>query len=84
MPQARVEPAPEMAEIEKRRRPSKWTHNETGVRRALFRNKGLDDHGRLKLDYEEVGGDDWETPDEYCSRAARKAAERRGEWSSKY
>ena len=84
MPQAYVEPVPEMTETEKPRWPSRWTHNEKGARKAFFRNRGLDNHGRLKLAYEEVGEDDWETPDEYYSRAERKAAKRRGEWSSNY
>ena len=55
-------------------------------KRPLFRNAGLDERGRLKLDYVEIGedGDEWETPDEYYSRTARKAAKRRGQWSDNY
>ena len=57
-----------------------------GDKRTLFRNAGLDERGRLKLDYVEIGedGDEWETPDEYYSRSERKAAKRRGQWSDNY
>jgi len=32
---------------------------------SMFRNAGLDEHGRLKLDYEAVREDDWGTPEGY-------------------
>jgi len=32
---------------------------------SMFRNAGLDEHGRLKIDYEALGEADWGTPEGY-------------------
>ena len=76
-----------LAHVVRGRKPSHFPGGgERGAKRTLFRNAGLDERGRLKLEYVEVGddGDEWETPDEYYSRAAKKAAKRRGQWSDNY
>ena len=42
----------------------------TKAGKNLFRNAGLDEHGRLKLDYENLADEpDWGAPDEYVSNA---------------
>lgn len=40
--------------------------------KTLFRNAGLDEHGRLKLDYENLADEpDWGEPDEYVEQQRR-------------
>ena len=49
----------------------KWKLPTVGSNR-LFKNAGLDEHGRLKLEYEDLSGEpDWGEPDEYTGHLRR-------------
>ena len=72
------------APIDYSRKPSVWarTTAQTARRRPRFQNAGLDEHGRLKLGYVEVGGDgtEWGVPEEWSTSAERQVASRRAGW----
>jgi hypothetical protein len=46
--------------------------------RRLFRNRGLDENGNLKNDYQDIVDDDWGTPDAYTSKSNQP------KWPSNY
>jgi len=49
----------------------KWNLPTVGSNR-LFKNAGLDEHGRLKLDYEDLSDEqNWGEPDEYTGHQRR-------------
>ena len=44
------------------RKGSIWSPKASNITRKLFRNNGLDEHGHLKMDYEELAEPDWGEP----------------------
>jgi hypothetical protein len=65
----------------KERKHSLWTHHHNGEKRTIFKNAGLDEKGRLKLDYQELDDTDWGEPDDYVPFERRPSAWRApNEW----
>ena len=48
-----------------------WRRPQKLSKGALFRNKGLDENGCLKSEYEEIRDTDWGEPDEWLPRERR-------------
>ncbi|MCJ1328056.1 hypothetical protein MMC10_004731 [Thelotrema lepadinum] len=53
------------------KKPSFWLRRQKLSKATLFRNKGLDENGRLKPEFEEIRDTEWGEPDEWLPTERR-------------